>query len=309
MAVPCSLFFFFAHQDAKWQQGVTQFSDMTEEEFARYRGFDKHAWRKAAGGAEQGDLRPLLGMPSSFDWRDEGKVSPVKNQGSCGSCWAFSGVGAIEASLLINNQTNTSLSEQQYVDCAPNPDHCGGTGGCQGSTQPQLFAFAMTDGAMLESDYQYTAATGTCHEADYTAVASIDGYGIVPSNAGEAVLKSYLLKYGPIAVSVDASKWSGYGGGVFTYADCGTDIDHAVLLVGYGTDAESGLDYWTIKNSWGDSWGESGFIRISREDGFATDSTPQDGTGCDDGPDSVQVRGTCGIYYANSYVYGAKLVH
>ncbi len=235
-------------------------------------------------------------------------MSPVKNQGGCGSCWAFSGVGAIEASLLMNNQS-ASLSEQFYVDCAPNPDNCGGTGGCSGSTQPQLFAFAQTDGAMSEDDYTYTAATGTCQEASYTSVASIEGYGIVPSNAGEAVLKSYLLKYGPIAVSVDASKWSSYAGGVFSYADCGTDIDHAVLLTGYGTDEALGMDYWSIKNSWGDSWGEDGYIRISREDGTATDTTPQDGTGCDGGPSEVEVRGTCGIYYANSFVYGAKLAN
>ena len=95
-------------------------------------------------------------------------MSPVKNQGGCGSCWAFSGVGAIEASLLMNNQS-ASLSEQFYVDCAPNPDNCGGTGGCSGSTQPQLFAFAQTDGAMSEDDYTYTAATGTCQEASYTS--------------------------------------------------------------------------------------------------------------------------------------------
>ena len=290
-----------------WKMGVSQFSDMTEEEFARYRGFDSSAWRAASANFERGDLKtPLLGMPEEFDWRTENMVTPVKNQGGCGSCWAFSGVGAIEASLLMNNQTETLLSEQFYVDCAPNPDNCGGTGGCMGSTQPQLFAFAMTDGARLESDYAYTAQTGTCQEDAYKQVATVEGYGVVPSNAGEAVLKSYLLKYGPIAVSVDASKWGVYAGGVFGYDDCGSDIDHAVLLVGYGTDA--GADYWTIKNSWGDSWGENGYIRISREDGMAVDSTPQDGTGCDGGPTEVKVRGTCGIYYANSYVYGATLV-
>ena len=126
-------------QGAKWKQGVSQFSDLSAEEAARFRGFDKHAWHRAAKAAPRGDLKPLLGLPESFDWRQDGKVSPVKNQGGCGSCWAFSGVGAIEASLLMNNQS-ASLSEQFYVDCAPNPDNCGGTGGCSGSTQPQLFA-------------------------------------------------------------------------------------------------------------------------------------------------------------------------
>ena len=230
-------------------------------------------------------------------------MSPVKNQGGCGSCWAFSGVGAIEASLLMNNQS-ASLSEQFYVDCAPNPTR-GGRGLLRQHARSSLCAAA--DGAMSEDDYTYTAATGTCQEASYTSVASIEGYGIVPSNAGEAVLKSYLLKYGPIAVSVDASKWSSYAGGVFSYADCGTDIDHAVLLTGYGTDEALGMDYWSIKNSWGDSWGEDGDLH--RADGTATDTTPQDGTGCDGGPSEVEVRGTCGIYYANSFVYGAKLAN
>ena len=242
------------------------------------------------------ELTERVDAPESLDWRDEGKVTPVKNQGGCGSCWAFSGTGAIESALLMNNQTETILAEQLYVDCAPNPDSCGGTGGCSGSIQPLLFEYALTEGAVLETDYAYTASTDTCKAALKTPVASIEGYEVLPENLSPEDMMQYLITKGPLAVSVDASSWSFYGGGVLSYSQCGADIDHAVMMVGYGTDPVYG-DYWTIKNSWGASWGEDGYIRISREDGNAADTSPGDGTGCADGPSEVTVRGTCGIYY------------
>ena len=155
-------------------------------------------------------------------------VSPVKNQGGCGSCWAFSGTGAIESALLMNNQSLTILSEQQYVDCAPNPDECGGTGGCSGSIQPLLFEYAQTAGSRLESDYAYTAHTDTCADDKYTTAATIEGYEVLPENLDEVSMMKYLLSKGPLAVSVDASKWSAYSSGVLKYDDCGADIDHAV---------------------------------------------------------------------------------
>ena len=202
--------------------------------------------------------------------------------------------GCIESNLLINNQTETILSEQQYVDCMPNPDECGGTGGCQGATQPLLFEYATQEPnyPIASDDYVYTAHDGLCTEASKTAAASVAGFGILPENCADEVLKAYLLQAGPIAVSVDASHWSSYSKGVLSYASCGSDIDHAVLLVGYGTDPVYG-DYWSIKNSWGVTWGEAGYIRISREDGLATDYTPQDGVACAGAPPTSEVLG-CG---------------
>lgn len=290
-----------------YMMGINQFTDNKEEETQQLLGFDMGVWNTVTSMRPQ-PLRSILkDTPEEFDWRDQGMVTPVKNQGGCGSCWAFSGVGAIESNLLINNETETILSEQQYVDCSPNPQHCGGTGGCQGSTQPLLFDYAVQDGCRSGSDYSYTGMTGTCKDSSYPTVATIDGFDILPENCDEETLKSYLLTFGPISVSVYASKWFSYASGVLSYASCGSTIDHAVLLVGYGTDATYG-DYWTIKNSWGTSWGEAGYIRISREDGYATDYDPSDGTGCDGGNLTVEVRGTCGIYYANSYPYGATLL-
>lgn len=284
---------------------INHLSAHTEHELARLRGFDVSAHKSKLDKLPV-ELTERVELPDSLDWREEGKVTPVKNQGGCGSCWAFSGTGAIESALLMNNQTQTILSEQLYVDCAPNPDSCGGTGGCSGSIQPLLFEYALTEGAVLESDYAYTASTDTCKAALKKPVASIEGYEVLPENLSPEDMMQYLVTKGPLAVSVDASAWSFYSGGVLSYAQCGTDIDHAVMMVGYGTDPSYG-DYWIIKNSWGSSWGEDGYIRISREDGNATDTTPQDGTGCADGPSEVTVRGTCGILYANSYPYGATL--
>ena len=300
-----------------WHMGHSPLLDMTEEEQKALRGFDGAAWnlktKGVARGKQAGQAAPVFSrkpasgqLPPSFDWRDHGMVTPVKNQGACGSCWAFSGVGTIEAALLINNQTETILSEQQFVDCVPNPNQCGGTGGCDGATQPLLFEYAQENGAELEDAYAYTAATGTCHEADYSKAATIEGWGVLPENCDNDMLMSYLLEFGPIAVSVDAEPWAYYGGGVMDFASCGSTIDHAVLLVGYGTDADSGADYWTIKNSWGSTWGEEGYIRISREDGTATDYAPGDGVSCKGDPATAEVRGTCGILYANSYVFGAQ---
>lgn len=285
--------------------GINKFADATEVELAALRGFNAEEWRRHTAGKPRAAVR-TGSTPSSLSWVDEGIVTPVKNQGSCGSCWTFSGVGTIESNLLFNNQTETILSEQMYVDCAPNPENCGGTGGCQGSTQPLLFDYAVGAGSELESEYVYTAHDGVCKADDYSVVATIQGYGILPENCDNDVLETYLYEQGPIAVSVDASTWSAYSGGIMDFDSCGSTINHAVLLTGYGS--EDGVDYWTIKNSWGSSWGEDGFIRISRDATFANDTAPADGTGCDDGPAWVEVRGTCGILYANSYVFGAATV-
>mmetsp|Transcript_56425 Transcript_56425/g.155926 ORF Transcript_56425/g.155926 Transcript_56425/m.155926 type:complete len:239 (-) Transcript_56425:423-1139(-) len=197
------------------------------------------------------------------------------------------------------------------VDCAPNPDNCGGTGGCEGSIQPLAFEYLLGAGVETRVNYTYTGKDGTCaDDKNGPAAATIDSYGLLPENCDEETLKQYLVTKGPISVTVATHGWTFYSRGILRYATCGADVDHAVLLVGYGTEVSgnSTKDYWTIKNSWGSWWGEDGYIRISRDAGSAVDKTPADGTGCDDGPRSVTVNGTCGIYYANSYVEGAKLV-
>jgi cathepsin L len=225
----------------------------------------------------------------------------VKNQGSCGSCWAFGSAETVECVLAQKEKKLTALSEQQLVDCVENPNHCGGTGGCDGATVELAWDLIKEKGIAREADYPYTARDGTCKTRDpYTNITS---YVNLPSNQQQPILEA-VANVAPLAVAVDASNWFGYRSGVFDGCNQkNPDIDHSVQLVGYGTDTKGG-DYWLIRNSWGSGYGEKGYIRIKRESGTprcGTDKKPSDGTGCDDGPPTITVCGTCGILYDALY--------
>eukprot|EP00658_Telonema_sp_P-2_P002935 TRINITY_DN1107_c0_g2_i2.p1 TRINITY_DN1107_c0_g2~~TRINITY_DN1107_c0_g2_i2.p1 ORF type:complete len:294 (-),score=98.66 TRINITY_DN1107_c0_g2_i2:334-1215(-) len=267
--------------------------------------------------------QPVEDLPASLDWRTKtpSVVTEPKNQGGCGSCWAFSTAETLESHIAIKTGKLLTLSPQEYVSCAPNPDHCGGTGGCQGSTQILGFQYAMKAGITSESSYPYEGQTGTCAPSKIKPVAKITGYVKIPTNNYTALMNS-LVKEGPIAISADASSWQLYGGGVYN-GNCGTDIDHAIQLVGYGTEKKSrmllgggggggGGDYWLVRNSWGAGWGEKGYIRIQRfgegKEPCGTDTKPGDGFGCTGGPSSIQVCGLCGLMSESSYPTGGSLV-
>jgi len=249
-------------------------------------------------------------LPTSVDWREKSVVSPVKNQGGCGSCWAFASTETVESAVAIaTGKAPPVLSPQELVSCAPNPKDCGGTGGCQGSTEPLAFAYVQKVGMTTEAIYPYQAITGTCDSSKVSqAKVHIANYTRLPTNDYGALMQA-VATVGPIAISVDAS-WGGYESGVYQGA-CGTTIDHAVQLVGYGNDAASGLDYWLVRNSWGESWGEKGYIRIKRfgegKEPCGTDTDPSSGNGCKGGPSSIKVCGLCGILSDSSYVNGASL--
>merc|ERR1711957_635661 len=203
-------------------------------------------------------------LPESFDHRDtEGVVTDVKDQGSCGSCWAFSAAETLESHLAIaTGKAAPKLSPQQIVSCAPNPNHCGGTGGCDGSTQPLAFDYTKTAGITTDENYPYTQKTGKCHTSKIDPVAYNDGHVELTSNNYTELVTAAGTK-GPIAISIAASgsKFQFYGGGVLS--KCNDYVmDHAVQLVGYGTD--KGKDYWLVRNSWGTGWGEAGYIRLHR---------------------------------------------
>jgi len=193
--------------------------------------------------------------PASVDWRAIGKVSPVKNQANCGSCWAFSTVGSLEALNLINNSaTNSSsnFSEQELVDC--NTDN----NGCGGGDPGDAMSFEMINGTVAESAYPYySGANDKSNGAGQCASLTKTGYQIYGpiefSNDTVALQNAVAMQ--PVVVLVDASSWSPYSGGI--YSQCTSNVDHAVLLVGYTS------QYWIIKNSWGAGWGESGFIRVA----------------------------------------------
>jgi len=244
-------------QNHSWTMGVNQFTDMTPLEFQKYTSCVSgkpaansntpkfHAptnWNKTA--------------PSSVDWAAKGAVTPIKNQGSCGSCWAFSTTGVIESRTKISKGNLLSLSEQQLVDCA-------GQGGCNGGWPDQALYYVYNDrGLCTESAYPYKAVDQSCRSGYCSKYSDISTYAYVTETtaAMEAAVAA-----GPVSIVVEAS-FGSYNGGVYT-ANCGTNFNHAVLVVGYGHDSSSGYDYWKVKNSWGEWWGESGYIRLCRNCG------------------------------------------
>jgi cathepsin L len=298
-----------------WKKGVNQFTDLSREEMKAYFGYNAAMARARRASMESAPFStvPAGEIPTSMDWRDKGIVSPVKNQGGCGSCWAFAATEAMETSVAqTTGHLPVALSTQNVVSCALNPHHCGGTGGCGGATAEIAFDYVAQKGISSEAAYPYRAQTGTCKEI--AKVAKIDKFVKLAENNYTELINT-LATVGPLAVNVDANPWGSYSSGVFTgcqFRDI--DVNHVVQVVGYGTDTTRGKDYWIVRNSWGTGWGEKGYIRLERHsDGdmkkwCGPDTRPQDGTGCDGGPSQITVCGSCGIWYDSSYAVGGKLV-
>jgi len=296
--------------DATFKMAVNHMVDHTDEELKSMRGlhkgllYDKHRSRMQAP-PKKIDPEVLKALPKNVDWRNQGVVTPVKDQGRCGSCWSFASAEVIESIYARATGQLVELSEQHILDCTPNPNHCGGTGGCAGGTAELAYENLKNVGIASEWVYPYVSHAGSDYQCDKTKTtpyAHIYGYVTLPINQQDPLLVA-VATVGPVAVSVDASSWHFYGGGVFDKCNqTNPDIDHAVQLVGYGTDSTLG-DYWLIRNSWTPGWGENGYIRIRRETTprCGVDITPSDGTGCDNGPPTVTVCGTCGILYDSCY--------
>eukprot|EP00090_Calanus_glacialis_P045616 TRINITY_DN8578_c0_g1_i1.p1 TRINITY_DN8578_c0_g1~~TRINITY_DN8578_c0_g1_i1.p1 ORF type:complete len:368 (-),score=92.53 TRINITY_DN8578_c0_g1_i1:78-1181(-) len=298
-----------------WTMKINEFADLTEEEFKKdvLGGYLK---TPQSGNHASGAKVNVADLPASVDWREAGVVTDAKNQGSCGSCWAFATVENIESYAAINNVSLTKLSAQEITTCTPNPMHCGGTGGCKGSIPQLAYNYVQLFGLATDDDYPYwsgvTGMTGNCkYDLERrTPVVGITGYNTLPANDMAATMQ-HLATMGPLAVAGDASPWQFYGSGVFSGCsyDNNIGLNHAIQMVGYGTDEEHG-DFWLVRNSWGPNWGEHGYIRMQRESELTcgTDSTPMDGTACVGGPgtDTQHVCGMCGILYDMSYPLGAR---
>merc|ERR1712153_202478 len=239
---------------------MNQFADLTLNEFRRqYRGFN--ALNKL--GATKAEHLDESSTPSSIDWTSKGAVTAVKNQGSCGSCWAFSTTGAIEGRNYIANGNLVSLSEQELVSCASSY----GNQGCNGGLMDDGFKFVEASGLETESSYSYDGATATCSTSkggthNGIAPGVVTGFKDVTSNS-ESQLAAAVAQ-GPVSVAIEAdqSGFQFYKSGVFS-GTCGTALDHGVLAVGYGTD--SGTAYWKVKNSWGSTWGQDGYIMMAKD--------------------------------------------
>ena len=303
-----------------WRENVNRMSVMTASEkkavMGRHKGAAKnhsplHAKKLLSS---EFTKRSVSSLPTDVDWRTEGVVSAVKDQGQCGSCWAFAATAVLESHVAVASGQLFDLSPQQIAACAPNTEHCGGTGNCMGATAEIAFDYvAGSDGVLEEFQYGYSEYYGVESECaiNPTAVpkAQISGYTQLAENNYEELMNA-VAQTGPIAVSVDASKWSAYDSGIFDGCNQDKpDINHAVVLVGYGTD--NGQDYWLVRNSWSASWGEAGYIRLARtaSEGTrcGTDTTPQDGTACEGDDEPVTVCGTCGVLYDSAYPIGANI--
>jgi len=225
--------------------GVNQFTDLTNDEF-RARMLGRRSSPALPITSLQADTSDL---PNDVDWRDKGAVQRVKDQGQCGSCWAFSATAAIESINFIVNKTLPDLAEQQLVDCDKEEQGCNG-----GFESDAIQWIADNGGQCSQADYPYTARDGTCK----TSCTPIAGVTAVTRFTGEANLQTNLNNQ-PCTVAVDAgsSDWQSYTGGVYN-GRCGKQLNHAILAVGYTA------NYWIVKNSWGDSWGAKGYIYMIR---------------------------------------------
>lgn len=239
-----------------WTLAVNEFADLTYEEFRNRVGLLPI---EIPENIEEYTL-PVKNIPEQVDWVAEGKVTSIKDQGQCGSCWAFSTTGAIEGAWAISQKELVLLSEQQLVDCSS--DY--GNQGCNGGLMNYAFTYVIENGGIEgEADYPYKAVQETCKADDSKIKAKISKFTNVKQNS-EANLKQAVAQQ-PVSIAVQADEpvWQFYSKGVVT-SNCGQKVDHGVLVVGYGF--EDKTPYWKVKNSWGPYWGEDGYIKILRND-------------------------------------------
>jgi len=235
---------------------MNEFGDLTTEE-----------WTQRLG-TERVNVPPVKALhkphtppPTAWDWRDHHAVNPVQNQGQCGSCWAFTSADAVSGLWAINTGMLFPVSVQEMVDCSAQQ----GNQGCNGGEMTNAFQWVIDNGGICDwQEYQYTAQDGTCMSANCTNVATIKSYHSVPEGDEATLMTAAYGQPVSAAVQADGQSFQFYQSGVIDDPACGTEIDHGVTLVGWGTDATLKKDYWLLRNMWGTAWGENGYVRVVR---------------------------------------------
>lgn len=237
----------FAEIDPEATYGMTSVSDREPYELSGLRDIP-------AVHGNQVTVEVNHALPTSYDARSYGLVNSVRDQRQCGSCWAFATVAVMEAGYKKAHGTLPQLSEQQLVDCDPNDS------GCSGGWPERAFKYLKSSGLMKRSEYAYTARKGTCKYVSSKGIAKVKQIQSIRANA--ANIMNAVYTYGAVAVALDAAKFNSYSSGIMNGAGCSKRPNHAVTVVGWGQ--TSSTPYWIVRNSWGTSWGESGYIRIIR---------------------------------------------
>mmetsp|Transcript_64672 Transcript_64672/g.140867 ORF Transcript_64672/g.140867 Transcript_64672/m.140867 type:complete len:415 (-) Transcript_64672:56-1300(-) len=298
-----------------WTAGINHLTDRTEAEFKLLQGWrGKHGEGSAS---PQGPANLLaekseyIWAPKSVSWHNLSATMTAEDQGSCGSCWAMATSTMLSGRYEVQTKTARTFSVQQLVNCVQNPLACGGSGGCDGATVELAMDYIHKNGLHDTDAVPYIGNDQQCveesegpsllefgHSKKHSV--QLSAYRTLPSNKALPLMHS--LIQGPVAISVGASDWMMYQNGIFNSCLKDVIINHAVTLIGYGED--NGINYWTIQNSWGPSWGEGGHMRLFRhgsakedEEFCGTDYHPEEGIACKPYPESVRVCGMCGILY------------
>ncbi|KAH7937831.1 hypothetical protein HPB49_016579 [Dermacentor silvarum] len=254
----------YAKNQVSYKLAMNEFGDLLHHEFVSTRNGFKRNYRDTP---REGSffLEPEgvedVHLPKAIDWRKKGAVTPIKNQGQCGSCWAFSTTGSLEGQHFRKTGKLVSLSEQNLVDCSTSF----GNNGCEGGLMDNAFKYIKANkGIDTEMIYPYNGTDGVCHFVKSGVGATDSGFVDIPEGK-EDKLKKAVATVGPVSVAIDASHQSFqfYSEGIYDEPECSSEqLDHGVLVVGYGT--KDGQDYWLVKNSWGTTWGDEGYIYMTR---------------------------------------------